>query len=288
MNEQQELIVNFTPTGMVPTREMTPHVPLTVEEVVADVREACNLGITMVHLHARDAAGRPTSDAEVYGRMIEGIRSFAPDLVIVVSLSGRLTSDPEQRAAPLKLDGPLKPDMGSLTLSSMNFSKSASVNAPDTVAFLARRMQERGIKPELEAFDAGMLNYARYLQQKGLLTGRPYVNLLVGNIASAQPSLLHMGMLENDLPPDAVWSFAGIGTCQARVHAVAIAMGGGVRVGLEDNIYFDEHRRRLARNIELVERVHRLAGLCGRDVMRPAALRSLLDLPSRHERVGVA
>jgi 3-keto-5-aminohexanoate cleavage enzyme len=117
------LIVNFTPTGMIPTKEMTSHVPVTVSEVVADVHEASELGISMVHLHARDPlSGRPTHMAEIYGSIIEGIRTFAPELIICVSLSGRDFSEFEKRSQPLELDGNLKPDMGSLTLSSVNFN----------------------------------------------------------------------------------------------------------------------------------------------------------------------
>ncbi len=279
---QPDLIINFTPTGMIPTREMTPHVPLTPDEILEDVQRACALGITMLHLHVRDSNGKPTLDARLYAEVIIGIRRFAPDLVICVSLSGRSGAEPERRMAPLELDGMAKPDMGSLTLSSLNFNKMASINAPDTVFQLAQRMRERGIKAELEAFDTGMLNYARYLLSKGLLHGVQYVNLIVGNIASAQPKLLHLGTMVNDLPEGALWSFGGIGDCQASVHLVAAAMGGGVRVGLEDTIWFDSKRTRLARNIDLVQRVHDMAALCNRSIMTPAALRARLGLAAGH------
>ena len=113
-----DLIVNFTPTGMIPTKQMTPHVPVTPSEIAEDVHEAVEIGITMVHLHAREeASGEPTYRAEVYGRIIEQVRRFAPDLVICVSLSGRNFPELEKRSEPLQLSGALKPDMGSLTLS---------------------------------------------------------------------------------------------------------------------------------------------------------------------------
>lgn len=287
-NDPPELIINFTPTGIIPTREMTPHVPLSPDEIIADVQAACQLGITMVHLHVRDAAGQPSLDPALYAEVIAGIRRFAPDLVICVSLSGRFCPDPERRAAPLDLDGAAKPDMGSLTLSSLNFNRMASINDPDTVTLLARRMQERGIKAELEAFDTGMLNYALYLQRKGILTGRQYVNLIVGNIASAQPKLLHLGTMVNDLPEGALWAFGGIGDCQASVHLVAAAMGGGIRVGLEDSIWFDIKRTRLARNLDLVQRVHEMAAICNRPVMSPATLRARLGLAPGHGHYGVS
>jgi uncharacterized protein (DUF849 family) len=126
-----DLIVNFTPTGMIPTKRLTPHVPVTPSEIAEDVHAALEIGITMVHLHARDdATGEPTYKAEVYGRIIENIREFAPDLVLCVSLSGRNFPELEKRSEPLQLTGNLKPDMGSLTLSSVNFNRTASVSDP--------------------------------------------------------------------------------------------------------------------------------------------------------------
>lgn len=282
-----DLIVNFTPTGMVPTKEMTPHVPISVAEVVEDVHRAVEIGITMVHLHARDeTTGRPTHRAEVYGRIVAGVRAFAPDLVVCLSLSGRDVQDLERRAEPLQLDGGLKPDMGSLTLSSLSFTRQASLNAPDTIHALARRMHERGVLPELEAFDTGMVNYAAYLVRKGLLRPPHYANLLLGNVAGAQADLLHAGLMVRDLPPDTFWSFAGLGEAQLPMNAAAIALGGGVRVGLEDNIWYDADRTRLATNADLLRRIHELAGVHGRPVMTPARLRELLRLQPGHGLYG--
>jgi uncharacterized protein (DUF849 family) len=274
-----ELIVNFTPTGMIPTKEITPHVPISTAEVVEDVHRAVEMGITMVHLHARDeATGRPTYRADAYGRMIEGIRRFSPDLVICVSLSGRNHVELQARAEPLQLDGSVKPDMGSLTLSSLNFNHQASINAPDTIRALAETMRDRGILPELEAFDSGMINYAKYLQKKGLLTPPHYFNLIVGNIACAQADLLHIGVMINDLPPESLWSLGGVGDAQFLVTTLAVVCGGGVRVGLEDNIWFDAARTRLASNADLLRRTHEVAAMAGRRVMAPAKLRELLRL----------
>jgi len=273
-----DLIVNFTPTGIIPTRDMSAHVPLTVDEIVEDVRRAVEIGITMVHLHARDEDGQSTTSKETYAAIIGGIREFAPDLILGVSLSGRVFTDFAHRAEPLQLAGDLKPDMGSLTLSSLNFNRQASVNEPETIRSLAAEMKDRGIAPELEAFDAGMINYAKYLERKGLLVAPHYFNLLLGNIACAQADLLHAGMMVRDLPPQSYWSLAGIGGFQLSMNSIAIAMGGGVRVGLEDNIWFDAKRTRLATNADLLERVRRIAEANERGVMPPGELRRLLKL----------
>ena len=282
-----DLIVNFTPTGMIPTKEMTPHVPTGVDEIVEEVHRAFEIGITMAHLHARDhETGAPTYRADVVGPIIEGIRSFSTDLVLCVSLSGRNFKEFEQRAEPLQLTGDLKPDMGSLTLSSLNFVQHASLNEPEMVVALAREMMIRGIVPELEAFDLGMVNYARYLERKGLIKPPHYCNLLLGNIASAQPDPLHLGAMVRDLPADTLWSVAGLAASQLAMNAIAIALGGGVRVGLEDNIWYDTGRSRLATNIDLLRRIHSLAQIHERSVMKPARLRDLLQLEPGDGRYG--
>jgi len=212
-----DVIVNFTPTGMIPTKQMTPHVPVSVAEIAHDVHEALEIGITMVHLHARDEeTGEPTYRADVYGRIIEAIRKFSKDLVICVSLSGRNWPELSKRSEPLQLAGDLKPDMGSLTLSSINFNRVASVSSPDTIKALAEMMLQRGILAELEAFDAGMINYAKYLLRKGLLVEPHYFNLLLGNIACAQADLLHLGIMLRDLPDQSFWAIAGVGDARAK------------------------------------------------------------------------
>ena len=275
----EKLIINFTPTGMVPTKDMTPHVPLEVSEIIDDIYRAYSLGITLVHIHAREPkTGNPTCRPDIYGEIISGIRSFAPDLVICVSLSGRVSGKFEQRAAPLGLTGELKPDMGSLTLSSLNFNRQASVNDPEMVQSLAGEMKEKGIVPELEAFDCGMINYSHYLIRKKLIEPPYYFNLLLGNIANAQADLLHAGLMIRDLPHRSYWSLAGIGTAQLGVIGVGCAAGGGVRVGLEDNIYFDSRKQILASNINLLKRVHTVADEMERDVMTPGEFRTLLEM----------
>ena len=282
-----DVIVNFTPTGMIPMKEMTPYVPISINEIVEDVHAAWEIGITMVHLHARDErTGEPTYRAEVYRDIIEGIRKFSKDLVVCVSLSGRTFQEFEKRAEPLQIDGDVKPDMGSLTLSSVNFNRIASTSSPGMIQALAREMKRRGILAELEAFDVGMINYAKYLERKGLLEPPHYFNLLLGNIACAQADLLHAGLMVRDLPPHSYWSMAGVGDAQLMMNAIAIASGGGVRVGLEDNIWYDSSRTKLARNADLIRRIHRLAEASEREVMTPGELRTLLHLENGDGRYG--
>ena len=206
-----KLIINFTPTGMIPMKEMTLHVPLSTTEIIEEVHASYEVGITMVHFHVREpVSGKPSCKKELYVELIERIRSYAPELVIEVSLSGRKIHEFEKRAEPLELEGHLKPDTGGLTLSSLNFKKQASINEPEIIMKLARRMLERGIRPELEVFDSGMINYAKYLNKKELIVPPFCFNLILGNIACAQPNLLHLRVMINDLPPDSIWSVGAI------------------------------------------------------------------------------
>jgi uncharacterized protein (DUF849 family) len=176
--------------------------------------------------------------------------------------------------------------MGSLTLSSLNFNKIASINTPDMIQNLAGKMLALGIAPELEAFDAGMINYAKFLIKKGLLKPPYYFNLLLGNIACAQADILYAGIMIRDLPDESIWSLAGIGDEQLKMNSVAIAIGGGVRVGLEDNIWFDSERTVLARNTDLIKRIHIIAGANGRKVMRPGEFREKMNLQAGFGKYG--
>ncbi len=282
-----KLIIDFTPTGMIPTKKMTRYVPISSSEIIEDVLKAHEIGITKVHLHARDAISQePTYKKEIYAETIKGIRKFAPDLVICVSLSGRTYSKLEYRSDPLYLEGDLKPDMGSLTLSSLNFNKIASVNDPEMIINLASIMKEKGIVPELEAFDAGMINFAKYLEKKKLLSPPLYFNLLLGNIAGAQADILHAGIMIKDLPNNSIWSLAGIGNKQLMINSLSIAIGGGVRVGLEDNIWYDVSRTKLATNIDLIKRIHSIAKANSREVMPPSEFRSLMNLEQGNGKYG--
>ena len=283
----EKLIINFTPTGIIPTKDMTPHVPVTVNEIVEDVHKAYELGITMTHIHARDEdSGVPTYKKEVYAEIIEGIRKYAPDLVICVSLSGRNFNTLDKRSDVLELTGNLKPDMGSLTLSSLNFNKVASMNAPSMIEDLATIMKDKGILPELEVFDVGMINFGKYLLRKNIIEAPLYYNLLFGNIACAQTNLLHTGVMLNDVQDDALVSIAGIGNSQLMMNSLAIAIGKGVRVGLEDNIWYDSDRTRLATNAELIERIHLIAKTNNRAIMTPTEFRQKMQMEPGHGRYG--
>ena len=275
----KKLIINFTPTGMIPTREMTPYVPQTPQEIASEILQCAGLGASMAHIHARDETGKNTYKKEVFREIIARVREINKEMVIVVTTSGRSYTEFAERAEVLDLDGDVKPDMASLTLGSVNFNKIASPNPPEIIQRLAGKMREKGIKPELEIFDLGMVNYAHYLIRKDLIEPPYYFNIILGNIASAQAKLLHLGLIVSELPDDSIWSVGGVGSWQKTVNAIGVVSGeGGVRVGLEDNIWYGDARTILATNAMLVERVAKLAALIGRPLATPRDVRCMLKL----------
>lgn len=284
----EKLIINFVPTGMLMKKSDTPHVPLSPNEIIEDVRKAVEIGITSVHLHARNINNYdPCYEKEIFEEIILGIREFAPELVIAVTTSGRVYNEYEKRSDVLNLEGKAKPDMASLTLSSLNFNKTASINEPNMIVSLLNKMNSMGIKPELEVFDNGMINYSKYLIRKELLRPPYYYSLILGNIACAQPTLLHTGLLINDLPENSVFSIGAIGRAQLQMNALSIVMGYGIRIGLEDNIWYDDIRTKLATNIDLLERAKIIANSMGREICSSAELRKKLNLRSGNGQYGV-
>src|SRR3989339_147323 len=219
----RKFILNFAPTGLIPTKDMTQYVPIAPNEVIKQALEAADLGVNMVHLHARDPrTGEPTYKKEIFKEIIEGIRKKNKDLVLCVSTSGRQFNEFEKRSEVLELTGKHKPDFASLTLSSLNFNNQASINEPKLIKDLAKKMKDNGIRPELEAFDLGMINYAKYLIHKGLIKPPYYFNLILGNIACAQADILHLGLMINELQKNSIWSVGGIGDWQLRMNIMSL------------------------------------------------------------------
>ncbi len=275
------LIVNLAPTGMVPTVRDNAALPVVPEAIAHDADVCHELGAAIVHLHARDGAGVPTWRPETYASVIRAVRNRVPDVIVCVSTSGRTFGEFEQRAAVLDLDGDVKPEMASLTLGSLNFPSGASVNEPAMIESLAARMQERGIVPELEVFDLGMLDYARYLIDRGVLRPPYYVNILLGSRGTLAATPLNLAMTVHALPPGATWAGAGIGRFQFPMNALATTMGGHVRVGLEDSLFMDVARTEPATNAALVSRVVTLGRAAGRRPATPDEARALIGLPPR-------
>jgi uncharacterized protein (DUF849 family) len=240
----------------------TPYVPISPTEIIEQTQEAFELGITIAHLHARDEQGKPTGDLRIYAQIIEGVRKHCPGLVVCASTSGRTYPEFEKRSAVIAL----RPDMCSLTLSSLNFFDQASMNSPEMIQKLAAKMKDFGVKAELECFDLGMINYGKFLIRKELVRPPFYWNFIFGNISGFQARTSHMKLASEEIQGDENFlAFGGIGRSQFTANRYAIENGFGVRVGIEDNLWFDDEKTVQASNIMLLKRVHEMRKEQGRE-----------------------
>ncbi len=272
------LIINVALTGMIPTKRLTSRIPISVNEIVEDAIKVYDAGASIVHIHARDSEGNPVSNARYYENIITSIREERPKLICCATTSGRGGQGLEERSEVLHLTGLAKPDMASLTLGSLNFLSGASVNSLDTIQGLALLMREKNIKPELEVFDAGMVNVAKYLERHNIITGTKYFNILLGNLNTASATLTDLTHIYNSLPDNSIWAAAGLSNFQLPMNMAAMIAGGHVRVGLEDNIYYDSAREKLATNEELVKRIVEISNELERKISTPEETRKLLRI----------
>lgn len=248
----EKKIINFTPTGTQPNRENSL-APLTPSEIIEEVHKAYEIGITLTHIHARDEKTlENTYKKETYQKIIEGIRNHCPNLAICVSLTGRYFSKFEERSEVLELF----PDMGSLTMSSLNFPGGASINEPSMILKLLEKMEEFGVNPEIECFDAGMLNYTNYLIKKNIIKKPHYINIIFGNLFNAQSDFSSISSILNNIPKNSTTCFGGIGKEQLKSNILGLLYADGVRIGLEDNLYLKNKEK--ATNIDLLMRIHRI------------------------------
>ncbi len=273
----KKLIINLAPTGIKPTKKNNYNVPISIEEIVNSVYNNYIKGVQIVHIHVRDENGENTSDKFVYGQVIKKIREKCNEIIICASLSGRIINTFESRSSVLELLGSEKPDMGSLTLSSLNFADGASINTPEMIIKLLNKMNQNNIKPELEVFDIGMINYSKYLIKKGLIKSPYYYNIICGNISSAQAKMEDIILMINALPENSIYSLGGFGNDQLKMNIYGLLNADGIRIGLEDNLYYDENKT-LASNEMLVDRIIEISKIYGREIASCKEVRQLLNM----------
>ena len=273
MSVSDKLIINAAITGTVLYKSDTPFLPTSIPEIVETAIRVREAGASIIHLHARNPDQSPCYDPSVYCDLVGKVRE-ATDLIINVSLSGRYVPDVDTRAAPLAS----RPELASLTVGSMNFISGPSINSPDTIRELAARIHAAGAVPELEVFEAGFANFASYLARKGVLRPPHYANIILGSLGAAPLDLVGLGHIVGSLPSGTTWSVGGLGQYQLDANMMAIAAGGHVRVGLEDNIHYDRGRQDLADNPRLVARIARLGREMGREPATPAEARAIIGL----------
>jgi 3-keto-5-aminohexanoate cleavage enzyme len=273
------LIITCAPVGAEIAPGQTPHLPYTPEKLGETARLVREAGGSIVHVHCRNDDGTNTHSVERFREAYEAIREQT-DVIVQFSTGGAIGMTPDERASVLQL----RPEMATLTCGSVNFGDEIFENSFPIMRGILSKMHEFGVRPELEIFDKGHLANARRLAKEGLLEFPQHADFVLGVPGGMEASVANLCDLVADLPAGCTWSVAGIGRAQLPLAMAAMAMGGHVRVGLEDNLYYSKGR--LARNEELVARVARIAEEMGRPVATPDQARAILGLqafrPSVH------
>jgi len=269
----EKLIITVAPTGSVPKRKNNPHVPITPKEIVETGVRCEAAGASVFHIHARNPVDEsPSPEYSIFEETYLGLKERT-NLILQISTGGRAGLAYETRCDRLKL----RPEMASLTTGSVNFPDSVYENSLSLIEALARDMIRYGIKPEMEIFDLAMIANAMDLVQKGLAVPPLHFDFVMGLKGAMPASIENLVHLKNSIPRDATWTVAAIGASQLVMGIHAILMGGHVRVGLEDNLYYKKGE--LATNERLIERIVKLAGEVGREVATPDEARKILQLP---------
>jgi len=273
-----KLIITVAPTGNVPTRQMNANLPITPGEIAEDVERCRNAGASLFHIHARDSQQKPTLDSAVFSKIVKNIKKRAPEVIIQLSTGGRAGRDSEARINPVRL----LPEMGSFTTGSNNMPGIIYENHPQFIEQLASVYKETGVIPEMEIFEAGMINNALYLQKKYSLKTPLHFNFVLGVPGSLPASVKNLLFLSESVPASSTWTVTGIARAQIPLAAAAIVMGGHVRVGLEDNLMMPDGSA--SSNVLLVEKVVAIAREIGREIATPDEAREILSLdPDRKD-----
>ena len=268
----KKLIITVAPNGSLPKKSQNPHVPITPSEIIETGIRCESAGASVIHVHARNPKDEsPSTDYHLFEEIYNGLKERT-NLIIQISTGGRAGMSYEARCERLGL----KPEMASLTTGSVNFPTSVYENSPDLIEALAKDMKKYGIKPEMEIFDLAMINNAVLLAKAGLAATPLHFDFVMGLRGAVPATMENLLFLKNTIPPDATWTVAGVGPAQLSMGAHAILMGGHVRVGLEDNIYY--RKGQPAKNEELVDRMVRLSREFGRGVATPDEAREILSL----------
>jgi 3-keto-5-aminohexanoate cleavage enzyme len=274
----EPLVITVAPVGGELTREQQPNLPLAPEEIAEEVARCREAGASIVHLHCRDEAGNPTQDREHFARAVDEIRRAAPDVIIQTSTGGSVGMTEDERSQPLDL----KPEMATLTTGTVNFGDEVFENPFPLVERFFLRMEELGIQPEFEVFDTGMVETARRLirEHDAGDTHRHFDFVLgvSGGMAGTAQAVVHLASI---LPPGATWTATGIGRAHLPVALTALAMGGHLRTGFEDTIYYAKGRLAES-NAELIARLARVAAETGREVAAPDQAREIVGIMGRH------
>ncbi len=274
-NLNDKVILTVAPTGAWPTKNETPYVPLQPEEIAKEIYDCWKAGASVAHIHVRDDEDKSSMSLEKFRETVKHIRATDCDIVLNLTTSGELGLSDDERMQHLI---ELRPEMGSYDCGSMNWQHTTVFeNSPKFLEKLGTTMQEINVKPEIEIFDGGMIANAKYYLKKGFLKGPLHFQFVLGAAGGMEATVENLVFLKNQLPEGSTWGALGIGKGHLPVMYAALALGGHVRVGMEDNIMYDKGV--LAKsNVEFVERTKRIVKEMNKEIATPDEARQILGL----------
>lgn len=276
----EKLIITAAICGAEVTKEHNPNVPYTVEEIAREAEAAYKAGASIIHLHVREDDGTPTQDKNRFKACIDAIRKVCPDVIIQPSTGGAVGMTDLERLQSTEVAEPVvglkHPEMATLDCGSCNFGgDEVFINTDNTIKNFGKIMIERGVKPEIEVFDKGMIDIALKMHKKGYIQAPMHFDFVLGVQMTA--TARDLAFMVDSIPAGSTWTVAGIGRHEFPMAALAIVMGGHVRVGFEDNVFIEKGVPAKS-NGELVAKVVRLAKELGREIATPAEAREILSL----------
>ncbi|MBE6026861.1 MAG: 3-keto-5-aminohexanoate cleavage protein [Clostridiales bacterium] len=273
----EKLIISCCICGAEVTKENNPAVPYTVEEIVREAKSAYDAGAALIHLHVRWDDGTPTQDKGRFQECVDAIRKVCPDVIIQPSTGGAVGMTDLERLQSTEITP--TPEMATLDCGTCNFGgDEIFINTDNTINNFGDIMKERGIKPECEVFDKGMIDLALKAAKKGHIDYPMHFDFVLGVQMTA--TVRDLVFMAGSVPPGSTWTATGIGKTCWDIVAATIALGGHVRVGFEDNVYMSKGV--LAKsNGEMVERVVQMAKLMNREIATPDEAREILGLKPR-------
>jgi len=272
----EKLIITAAICGAEVTKKMNPAVPYTVSEIAEEARRSHDMGASIIHLHVREDDGSPTQDKKRFRACMDAIRKLCPDLIILPSTGGAVGMSAEERLQPTEL----MPEIATLDCGTFNFGDEVFENTIPMLKTFCDRMKQNGIKPECEVFEKGHIDTALFLRRNGYIDAPTQFNIVLGVPGASNGDVRTLVFMADSLPQDATWCATGVGKTQFEIAAVAMLMGGNVRVGFEDNLYLEKGVLADS-NGRLVEKVASIAKILGREIAAPAEARAILNLASR-------
>ncbi len=276
MSDANPLILTAAICGAEVTKDQNPAVPYSADELAEEAARCYAEGARVIHLHVRKPDGAPTQDIETFRAAIAAIRARAPEVIVQVSTGGAVGMTVEERTQPLDLD----PAFCTLTTGTCNFGDEVFSNPFPLIEAIATKAKSRGIRMEIEAFDAGFVDNALLLHRRGVIPGPLHFDFVLGVPGAMIGTDDRLDFLRGTIPEGSTWMVAGVGRYELPLARAAIARGGHVRVGLEDNLFVSKGV--LAKGSwELVRAAADLAREAGRALATPAQARQILCLPDR-------